>query len=192
MHCLTVNSAEVKSLVLRALGRVAWVRDGIQGLFSPKVSSLSPLSEYTFRSGKQIFVFSVWGRASTTALQRILNSSGEVCMWGEPGEFIVDDLAKAICYLQKKNAQSPLSDARKQVLQRAFRERDHSVPYALAFPELQPAIDHLCAAFAQLFPPVADVKRIGFKEIRVRGRETLEALHDLFFIHRLYLILPVP
>ena len=32
---------------------------------------------------KHIFIFSVMGRSSSTAFQRILNSSGEICVFGE-------------------------------------------------------------------------------------------------------------
>ena len=35
------------------------------------------------RHQKHVFIFSVMGRASSTAFQRILNSSGEICIFGE-------------------------------------------------------------------------------------------------------------
>ena len=129
--------------------------------------------------GRHVFIFGVWGRTSSTALQRLLNSTGQICIWGEPGAFIPDDLLALIDKLDRKN-RHPDEQRRKTGLQRAFSSKDHSQNYAMAFPEMAPAIASLRQAFLQLFPTIEGVDRFGFKEIRLRDEQTLHVLRSMF------------
>jgi hypothetical protein len=69
----------------------------VQNLFGLRPDA-DPLSYEAIRDQKHVFVFGVWGRTSTTALQRIMNSTRGICIWGEPGQFLVDNFMEA--YLQ--------------------------------------------------------------------------------------------
>jgi len=136
------------------------------------------LSDDEFRNGRHIFIFGVWGRCSSTALQRILNSSGEVCIWGEPGDHLVDDLVGLLARMEKKNDAAGSAE-RKRILSDSFTSGDHSVNYCMAFPKLDSSMDALFTALKGLFQPVVDVNRVGFKEITVRDGATLDILKTL-------------
>jgi hypothetical protein len=166
---------------LRGMGRLTKLRDRVRDLLRPEpvVHAPSPLDDERFRTAKHVFMFGVCGRSSTTALMRILNSSHEVCVWGEPGDHIVDDLLRVWTALEQKNANPNFRD-RKDILPRAFREQNHSIAHAMAFPELQPAIADLTRALVHMLAPAIDVDRFGFKEITVRGPETLGTLQRMF------------
>ncbi len=136
------------------------------------------LKEDDFRSGKHVFIFGVWGRTSTTAIQRILNSSGEICIWGEPGDYLVDDYLVLLNRLINKNTRS--DPERKRILSHSFKNNDHSINYAMAFPDLQPSIDFLWSSFQSMLPSIQNIKRIGFKDISVRNIETLDLISSIF------------
>lgn len=131
------------------------------------------------REQRHVFIFAVNGRSSSTALMRILNSSHDICVWGEPGEYFVDDTMELIARLQAKN-ENPHFQERKTLIQQAYRERNHQIGHAMAFPELAPAISALVSSFVAMFAPVIDIKRIGFKELKVRSSTTLSTLRMLF------------
>lgn len=157
--------------------------DRIRGRLADLIRTSGPvvtaIDEQGYRDAEHVFLFGVCGRSSTTALMRMLNSTQALCMWGEPGDHVVDDLLHVITALRKKN-DNPDFHLRKEILQRAFRENDHKVSYAMAFPEQGPALARLEQAFIDMFRPVIDVRRFGFKEITVRSIETLENLRTMF------------
>ncbi len=169
----------VYALLHKMIDRLTRARARLGELLLPEMPVTVAMGNADARTGEHIFVFGVWGRTSTTALQRILNSTGQVCIWGEPGNFILDDLLSLISKFTTKNRGTE-AQHRKQALQRAFGAGDHSQNYAMAFPEMEPAIEALRQAFARLFPAVEGVERIGFKEIRVRDERTLHGLRALF------------
>jgi hypothetical protein len=165
-----------------SLSRLSWIRGIGQALLRRRElfpQNSGPDGTKVSRDARHIFIFGVWGRSSTTALQRILNSSGEVCIWGEPGGGAIDDLLGLISHLKQKNL-APEARARKRILADAFHRGDHSVNYCMAFPELDPVINDLVSAFMHMFTPINEVERFGFKEIRVRSATTLQTLRDLF------------
>ncbi len=165
---------------LRRTGRISRLRDRVVDLVRPVPDSPpSPLDHTGLRYEEHVFVFGVCGRSSTTALMRILNSTHQICVWGEPGNFIVDDLLRVIRELEAKDA-GVESRMRKEILLDAFRKRDHKLCHAMAFPDPRPALDHLVAALVDLIRPAIDVRRMGFKEITVRNIETLRTLSSLF------------
>lgn len=151
---------------------------GLLGAHQAPVIPLT-LDERELREQRHVFVFAVNGRSSSTALVRILNSSHDICVWGEPGEYIIDDSMELIARLTKKN-ERPAFQERKKLIHQAYAERNHTIGHAMAFPELAPAISKLVAGFAAMFTPAIDVKRFGFKELKIRSDETLKTLRSLF------------
>ena len=126
--------------------------------------------------GRHVFIFGVWGRSSTTALQRILNSTGEICIWGEPGQLLMDDLLLAHAKLRDdpKRHQQPKN------LHKSFARRDHTLDVSMARADWRPALNHIRHAILSMLAPVNGIQRVGYKEINVRGPETHAALRDLF------------
>ena len=130
---------------------------------------------------KHIFIYSVCGRTSSTALQRILNSSDRVCIYGEP-HYLVDDIIKLLNVLKKLD-----NDFKKRKdlahfdnLKKSFATGDHTLIVENAIRDLEEPISLLKSALATSFRPVNNVKRSGFKEIRIRSVETLAGLKELF------------
>ena len=130
---------------------------------------------------KHIFIYSVCGRTSSTALQRILNSSDRVCIYGEP-HYLVDDIIKLLNDLKKldRDFKKRRDLAHFDNLKKSFRTGDHTLIVENAIRDLEEPISLLKSALATSFRPVNNVKRSGFKEIRIRSVETLAGLKELF------------
>ena len=133
------------------------------------------------RHEKHIFIYSVCGRTSSTALQRILNSSDQVCIYGEP-HYLVDDIIKLLNDLKKldRDFKKRRDLAHFDNLKKSFRTGDHTLIVENAIRDLEEPISLLKSALATSFRPVNNVKRSGFKEIRIRSVETLAGLKELF------------
>lgn len=136
------------------------------------------------RQNRHVFVFSVCGRASSTALQRILNSSGEICLWGEPWVILeafrhylfVDNLLdNEVVKLQKDGL---------AMLQASLEDGQHTRFYANAFPDWKPYRDHLAdLVTGQLLPPGGEVSpetKFGFKEIKGESVQHLRGIRRMF------------
>jgi hypothetical protein len=65
-------------------------------------------------------------------------------------------------------------------LQRAFAKGKHDLDYAMAFRDVSEPVRLMRCALTSLFRPVIPVERMGFKEICVRGKQTLDGLNQLF------------
>ena len=126
--------------------------------------------------GRHVFIFGVWGRSSTTALQRILNSTGAICIWGEPGQLLMDDLLAAHAKLQD----DPRRDQQLRNIQKSFDRRDHTLDVSMAHADWRPALSNIRQAILSMLAPVNGIQRFGYKEINVRGPETHAALRGLF------------
>ena len=145
-----------------------------------------PKSYEDLKGNQHVFVFGVWGRTSTTALQRILNSTRQLCIWGEPGEYLVDNLVDA--YLQiTARMEAHTSRVFMEMLPDSFRRNDFGGQVAMAQSDWGESLRKLEQAFVDLFLPLIPIKRLGFKEIRIRSRKTLYGLRRMFpncqFVH---------
>lgn len=130
-------------------------------------------------NGRHVFTFGVWGRTSTTAFQRIMNSSREVCIWGEPGGFLIDNLMDAYVHLGARMSDASYAE-RVKVLPLAFRLNQQNSDSAMALNDWSAGRELLEQAVVSLLQPAIPVQRLGFKEIRVRSLRTLDGLRQMF------------
>jgi len=135
----------------------------------------------TIKDNKHIFIYGVCGRSATTALQRILNSSGEVTIFGESWE-VSDGLLGLIHTLSEKQDERwvAIKNRGMLLLQESIKENRHDKFYANAYRPLDNTIFLLIEAFCEQYRPLIDVSRIGFKEISVASIEVLQILQFLF------------
>lgn len=157
----------------------------IRKLFVPR-PAFEPQSYEALKHNRHVFVFGVWGRTSTTAFQRIMNSTRGLCVWGEPGEYLVDNFMDAYLQLVRR-MEDPVTGDRIQMLPDAFRRNDYSVNPAMALGDWTSGTRHLEQAFVDLLLPAIPVQRLSFKEIRVRSHRTFDGLRRMFpncqFVH---------
>ena len=133
------------------------------------------------KNEQHIFIYGINGRSSSTALQRILNSSGEICIWGEAGgidqpflDFIEQIETK------KKDFDERLPKDHYDLLKNSFKNEKHDKFYPNAFNDLTESIECIKDGFAEMIKPVNSVKRLGYKEIRVQKPSNLITLIKLF------------
>lgn len=126
---------------------------------------------------QHIFIYSVWGRTGSTALQRILNSSKKVVIYGEP-HYIIDLILETIYKLNNET----LFGTHYQLLEEAVRSGRHDKFYANALGNRVNTQKTLAEAVATLLktPPQAETQRCGYKEIRIKDIQILEYLKKLF------------
>ncbi|HSF19253.1 MAG TPA: sulfotransferase [Vicinamibacteria bacterium] len=132
------------------------------------------------RLENHIFIYSPCGRTGSTALQRILNSSNEVCIWGEPYGFDTFVLG-AIHKLNElhQGARVPRQEQTQQFLQ-SFKEQNHDKFYPLAFRPLDRAAQALEDVFTSMLMPVNGAKRFGYKNIDVSDVDILKTLRLIY------------
>lgn len=137
--------------------------------------SESNLDYDRFRNSKHIFIFGVLGRCSTTALQRILNSSEEITVSGE-SKGIVAQLLYTLKALSLFHDEFRDNYDR---FEKCFAKKKHTriYPMALNTEECSDSVKHSIVA---LLKPLHGGLRFGFKDIEVGSEETLESLLELF------------
>ncbi len=175
--CLSVSdnslvNASKKSLVLPG--------SGIPFLEGRLIFTI--MSFYTdFRYEKHVFIYAVCGRASSTALQRILNSSNEICIWGESWS-AADIFLEFIHDIKQKNADiaKTKKNAEFKLFKDCFQTGVHDKFYPNAFRPLNPLIAQAEALFGEAIKPLQGFKRTGYKEIRIRRESTLHTLIEMF------------
>ncbi len=128
-----------------------------------------------------IFIYGVCGRCGSTAVQRILNSSDEVCIWGESWG-LTSILLETIKKVQDKydDRWKRVKAPNFEIFKNSFREKNHNQFYANAFRNLDGLIDSLLNSFSDLFDPIINTDRIGFKEIELNKIDELYVLNKLF------------
>ena len=131
---------------------------------------------------KHIFIYSVAGRTGSTALQRILNSSDKICIWGESwGED--NKILDAIRKLQEleKMWKGSAREMQYKYLLSSFKKNKHDVFYPLAFKDSTKTINRLCNVLAKLLqPPKTRIKRYGVKSITAPGGNILRTLRRIY------------
>ncbi len=129
-----------------------------------------------FSNEKHIFIFSVLGRSASTAFQRILNSSNEICVFGE-SMGILENLFSSIFLMEQTHNQFAVHS--NKIMNAAFEKNKHNKPYphSLNIQETMPLIRD---AIINLYLPVINVKRFGFKEIYFNNIDCIKKLQEFF------------
>lgn len=127
------------------------------------------------KNNKHVFLYHVGGRSSSTAFQRLINSSNEVCIWGE-SKRLIEQFVSEINRMEdlKKNKGVRLSLQR---LRRCYKKNKHDLFYPNALGNLDESIKLQKAVISNFLKPEnKNMKRFGFKDIRPLKTETLEYL----------------
>ncbi len=126
-----------------------------------------------------IFIFSVAGRSSSTAFQRIINSSNSAWIWGEQHGII--EAAISLISLMKKFQET--ADVKNSLfaMYDSFRNDRHLSFYPNAIGNIDQTIELINNSICNLLKPW-DLrwKRFGFKDIGVNDIYTLDYLKELF------------
>ncbi|WP_036382855.1 sulfotransferase [Muricauda sp. MAR_2010_75] len=130
---------------------------------------------------KHIFIFGVGGRCSSTAMQRILNSSNEVCIWGEQ-QYIIDDILCIIKRVDKFSQDSTVIEDNK-IFHQCLRSKNHlypHYPFMMSMGNLSELRKKLIEAIIYNLKAPNGIVRFGFKDIRIRDIATLVSLREIF------------
>ena len=139
----------------------------------------------TVKNEQHVFICAVSGRSSSTAFQRILNSSNEVWIWGEP-HGILNQLLSLIGHTKELANNNSVKKAL-AAMYHSYMDNKHLSFYANAIGNLQPTIELLISSISNFLMPWAPkVKRFGFKEIDLINTEMLIYLKEIY--PRSYLI----
>ena len=116
---------------------------------------------------EHIFIHSLLGRTGSTALQRLLNSSGQITVWGEPWGLIARVLDFAN-FMDQRRIRLKDSHQHEQykILVESTKSGVHNKFYPNAFRPLDDSIrmiDHLIVEL--LKSPDRKVRRFGYKDI---------------------------
>jgi len=129
------------------------------------------------RNQNHIFIFSVMGRSSSTAFQRILNSSSEICIFGETKGSLVSLLEAYAAVEHQWHYKSHWRQI--SLMNDGYKTGKHNTQYPHAL-DLYSAYFLLPGLIAGIFRPLINVKRFGFKEIQLFTLENLLTLKSLF------------
>lgn len=133
------------------------------------------------KNERHVFIHAVCGRSGSTAIQRILNSSNEICIFGESWG-INAILLHAINNIQNKYNEKwkSIKPQHLKSLQDSYRDNKHDKFYPNAFREPEALINSLLNSFVELYKPLIDVKRFGYKEI------SLSDVNGLFLLNKYF------
>jgi hypothetical protein len=140
----------------------------------------NPLSYYNkVKNEKHVFIFCVAGRSSSTAFQRIINSSNEVWIWGER-HHIIDNTISLISQIKELQNNVNVKDSLIK-MHESYKNNKHIHFYPNAIGNLDTTIDVLTASIAnQLKPWTKKIRRFGYKEIDIKNIQTLYHLNEVF------------
>lgn len=144
------------------------------------------------RSVNHVFAFSPGGRSSSTAMQRILNSSNEIRVYGE-SHGVIDAYLKLIEQVGSiKNGVlnsriTPHLNKEREALKQAFNSGQHNAWYPNGLPDWRESSDLLMRSFEALFPGHPETGRFGFKEISVQDTVSLAMLTTHY--HNAYVLI---
>lgn len=147
----------------------------------PTQNEAKPNLYSQYKDQAHVFIFSVCGRTSSTALQRILNSTDEILIWGESSG-IFEKMVTHLNHLENAHQKYPkVGQKHHKLLVDAFNKKDHTSWYPKATKNLEALISQqyelLCK---QLIPPMDHIDRFGFKEIGVYDEAFLPFLGKIF------------
>jgi hypothetical protein len=126
---------------------------------------------------ENIFIYAVCGRSSSTALQRILNSSDEIVVLGEQRssiEKLVD------CYYHLGNIDRETQQKELIKLQQCLVSKSHTSFYANAAKDIEPIRTEIYRSILDLLEPPEGYRRSGYKEIGTIDNNSLMRIAELF------------
>jgi hypothetical protein len=126
---------------------------------------------------ENIFIYAVCGRSSSTALQRILNSSDEIVVLGEH-RLAIEKLVDSYYYLGNIDWETQHKELIK--LQECFQNKSHTSFYANAANDIRPVRAEIQKAIINLLQPLSGYTRMGYKEIGTIDRSSLMKIADFF------------
>ena len=128
---------------------------------------------------KHVFVYGVCGRSSSTALQRILNSSNEIFMFGEY-HLTIEKLVD--CYFQLAEIDHQKQAKELTRLGNCFEQNKHNAFYANATYDMSLLQQQIQEEIFQLLtvPEQLSFSRVGYKEIGTTSLQSLENLKKFF------------
>lgn len=126
-----------------------------------------------------IFIFGVCGRCSSTALQRIINSSGEICIWGEQ-HYLLEDILDIIIRVESFMTDSTVIKDIEHI-NYCFNKNEHLLYYCNAIGNIDSLKNSLIDAIKLNLKPINPrIERFGFKDIRVKSLSSLLELKKIF------------
>jgi len=131
------------------------------------------------KNEQHVFLFSVVGRSSSTAFQRIINSSNKVWMWGEP-QGVINHAISMINHM-KHVRDSDLVKFSLTNMYNSYNDNKHLVSYPSAIGNLDTSAELINATISNILKPWAPkVKRFGFKEIELTPVQTFDHLREIY------------
>lgn len=147
------------------------------------------------KNNKHIFIYSVCGRSRSTLLQRVINSSNEVSIFGEH-HYLIDRLCGSLWTMMLinkaldinvDNIELPEYSWMKHIkesnfnFKQSFIHNSHNRWYPNAMEDMSQSIHLVSLSIAELFHPLVEkCQRYGFKEIRLENIDTLNILKWIF------------
>jgi hypothetical protein len=141
---------------------------------------ISPLTYYRkIKDEQHVFIYCVAGRSSSTAFQRILNSSNTVWVWGEQ-HGIIDQAAYLMNLMEKYRNDNDVKNSLIQMYD-SYKSDKHLGFYPNAIGNLDTTMDILTSSISNILKPWASsINRFGFKDIGVNDIQTLTYLKEIF------------
>ena len=125
------------------------------------------MEETSILNEEHIFIHSLLGRTGSTAIQRLLNSSGEITIWGEPWGLIarVLDFSNFL-EMRKTKLRGSHQQQQFQVLVECMKSGVHDKFYPNAFRPLDDSIDLVDQLLINLLKsPDQTLTKFGYKDI---------------------------
>lgn len=126
---------------------------------------------------KNIFIYGVCGRSSSTALQRILNSSDEIFLFGEH-HLAIEKLVDCYFHLSEIDHETNAQELVK--LLECFQSKRHTSFYANATNDMQFLKEEIRNIIIQLLQPPRGYTKTGYKEIGTTSPTSLLRLQKFF------------
>lgn len=126
---------------------------------------------------ENIFIYGVCGRSSSTALQRILNSSDEVFIFGEHN-LIIEKMID--CYFQIDSIDHATHSKEWSKILECYKNKSHVSFYANATKDLREVQEEIKESIIKVLTPPTEHSRIGYKEINTKSQTSLLNLEKLF------------
>lgn len=140
---------------------------------------LTPATYFNrIKNNQHIFIHAVAGRSSSTAFQRIINSSNTVWIWGE--QHGIMERSVSLINLLKEKQETPSVKISLSELYYSYKDNKHLSFYPNAIGNLNSTVDILNSFVSDLLKPWApEIKRFGFKEI-TSNMQILDYLKETF------------
>lgn len=126
---------------------------------------------------ENIFIYAVCGRSSSTALQRILNSSDEIFIFGEH-HGTIENLVN--CYFSFAELDHQAQSQQLNKLINCFNTKQHTSFCANATNDTQAIAEEIKKVIINVIKPPLEYPRIGYKEINIANQLSLLRIQKFF------------